>query len=234
MSDDWIKMRIDLQKHPKIVRLMQITSMDQYTIIGALHAVWCIFDAHSEDGVLHGYTHQIMDQMIHLDQFSASLEMVGWLKEVEGNRLVMPEFTSHNGKSAKKRSEDAKRKRESRKRPQNVRELSEDQRTKNGLEKEKEKEYINRSFDAFWDAYPRRVGKKKSFDRWCKISPDEETQKLILKNIRDRIHVGEWDLNRKEFIPHPDTFLNQERWNDEITIKNQNNLKLVGSDEVIF
>lgn len=114
MAGDWIKMRIDLQSHPKIVRILSATDSDKFRAIGGLHAVWSIFDTHSEDGVLNGYSAKTLDHVIGWEGFSAAMIAVGWMIETPQG-LVMPEFDEHNGKSAKRRAEDQRRKRESRK-----------------------------------------------------------------------------------------------------------------------
>ena len=123
MAGDWIKMRIDLQSHPKIVRILSATDSDKFRAIGGLHAVWSIFDTHCEDGVLNGYSAKTLDHVIGWEGFSAAMIAVGWMIETPQG-LVMPEFDEHNGKSAKRRAEDQKRKRESRKCPQIVQEES--------------------------------------------------------------------------------------------------------------
>lgn len=40
MAIDWIKMRVDLQTHPKVVRILSATGTDKFRVIGGLHAVW--------------------------------------------------------------------------------------------------------------------------------------------------------------------------------------------------
>ena len=143
MAGDWIKMRVDLQSHPKVVRILSATQSDKFRVIGGLHAVWSVFDAHSENGVLKGYTPELMDHIIGWDGFSRALESVGWLSFDGNDSLQIPEFTEHNGQSAKRRAEDQKRKRDDRKRPQNVRndsgQNSDDVRTR----EEKRREDIN-------------------------------------------------------------------------------------------
>jgi hypothetical protein len=138
MAGDWIKMRIDLQSHPKIVRILSATDSDKFRAIGGLHAVWSIFDTHSEDGVLNGYSAKTLDHVIGWEGFSAAMIAVGWMIETPQG-LVMPEFDEHNGKSAKRRAEDQKRKRESRKCPQNVREESFELRTREEKRREEDK-----------------------------------------------------------------------------------------------
>lgn len=150
----WIKMRSELLTHPKIVRILSAmrphdvqTKTDKFRVIGGLHAVWCIFDQHSEDGVLVGYTPELMDHMIGWEGFSQAMVSVDWLHFDGSQTLVLPEFDEHNSQSAKRRAEDQKRKEGGRKKdkcPQSVRNLSavtpDESPTESGLEKEKEKE----------------------------------------------------------------------------------------------
>jgi len=72
---------------------------------------------------------------------------------------------------------------------------------------------INISFDVFWDAYGKKVGNKKlCIQRWNKLK-DEERQTIIdtlpsfLKSISD-----------KKYLPYPEKYLNERRWEDEISI----------------
>lgn len=144
MAGDWIKMRIDLQSHPKIVRILSATGTDKFRVIGGLHAVWAIFDTHSEDGILQGYTPKALDHVIGWDGFAERMMDVGWLEELtEG--LVMPGFEDHNGKSAKRRAEDQKRKREARNSPQSVRNTSANDSDDSGTREEKRREDITTS-----------------------------------------------------------------------------------------
>jgi len=115
VAGDWLKMRIDLQSHPKVVRILSATDSDKFRVIGGLHAVWSVFDAHSENGQLLGYTPKTMDHIIGWDGFSQAMIDVGWLFYDGGQVLEMPDFLEHNGKSGKRRAEDQKRKRNVRK-----------------------------------------------------------------------------------------------------------------------
>jgi hypothetical protein len=115
VAADWIKMRTDLQSHPKIVRILSATRTDKFRVIGGLHAVWSVFDAHSVDGSLHGYTPDLLDHVIGWEGFARALESVGWLAFDGLETLTLPEFETHNGQSAKRRAEDQKRKKNIRK-----------------------------------------------------------------------------------------------------------------------
>lgn len=114
MAGDWIKMRTDLHTHPKVVRISSALRADRLRVVGGLHAVWCLFDAHAIDGKLDGYTAEALDDMIGFPGFAEALAAVGWL--VVGNEfLEAPRFDEHNGQSAKRRAMEAERKRNDRK-----------------------------------------------------------------------------------------------------------------------
>lgn len=114
MAGDWIKMRMGLRTHPKIVRMASALQADRFRVIGGLHAVWCLADEHTEDGSLPGYTLAALDDSIGWPGFAVALKDVAWLIE-EPQGLVLPRFEEHNGASAKRRAQDAERKRNDRK-----------------------------------------------------------------------------------------------------------------------
>lgn len=114
MAGDWIKMRADLHTHPKVVRMASALKADRLRIVGGLHSAWCLFDVHSVDGFLDGYSADTLDDLIGFPGFSRAMMAVGWLEE-NGESLVMPRFEAHNGQSAKRRAQDADRKRNVRK-----------------------------------------------------------------------------------------------------------------------
>lgn len=110
MAGDWIKMRVDLQTHPKVFRMASALNADKLRTIGGLHAAWCLFDVHATDGQIEGYTRDVLDAMIGWPGFAAAMVAVGWLEE-SGETLVAPRFDAHNGKSAKRRASESERKR---------------------------------------------------------------------------------------------------------------------------
>lgn len=140
MAGDWIKMRLSLQTHPKIVRILSATKSDKFRAIGGLHAVWSVFDTHSVDGRLDGYTPETLDHIIGWNGFSEALISVGWLALDGDDALVLPDFDEHNGASGKRRAEDQKRKRNSRKSPHSVRNLSDEDADSDWTREEKRRE----------------------------------------------------------------------------------------------
>lgn len=146
MAGDWIKMRLDLQTHPKVVRILSATKADKFRAIGGLHAVWSVFDTHSSDGRLLGYTPETLDHIIGWEGFAQAMISVGWLSTDGPETLILPEFDEHNGKSGKRRAEDQKRKRDERKSPQSVRNLSANEPDENVTREEKRREDKEKPF----------------------------------------------------------------------------------------
>lgn len=114
MAGDWIKMRTDLASSPKVVRMASALRADRLRVVGGLHAAWALFDAHSTDGWLEGYTVEIMDELIGWPGFAQAMIDVRWLSNADPARLCMPEFDTHNGQPAKRRAQEADRKRKER------------------------------------------------------------------------------------------------------------------------
>ena len=183
MAVDWIKMRVDLQSHPKVVRILSAmrphdvhNKTDKFRVIGGLHAVWSVFDAHCEDGILHGYTPETLDHVIGWDGFSGAMISVGWLIENSGVSLAMPEFSEHNGQSAKRRAEDQKRKRDSRSSTESVRNLSandvDKKRTRE--EKRREEKSINTPIPPNGDKPSKKESQAISLKAWLEeIKPEK-------------------------------------------------------------
>lgn len=114
MAGDWIKMGKDLLTHPKVVRMSSALRADRLRTVGGLFAVWCLFDTHSADGQLSGYTPEALDELVGMPGISAAMEAVGWLSNSEEG-VSLPRFEEHNGQSAKRRAQETDRKREDRK-----------------------------------------------------------------------------------------------------------------------
>ena len=77
----------------------------------------------------------------------------------------------------------------------------------------KEKKDSLELFDAFWDAYPRKINKGFSRSVFAKIKPSEETLQKMLSAIDKQKRSDQW--KEVKYIPHPSSWLNGERWEDE-------------------
>ena len=88
--------------------------------------------------------------------------------------------------------------------------------------KESKKVINNKDFDLFWEHYPKKVGKKKVQD---KFNSNNYPIDLIIKNIELQKKSDQWQ--NQQYIPNPETYLNQERWTDEVVLP-------VADDEPIY
>ena len=70
-------------------------------------------------------------------------------------------------------------------------------------------------FDQFWAAYPRKTGKGAARKWWARANPDDALLSAMLSTLDWQCKTQEWAKNGGEFIPHPTTWLNAERWTDE-------------------
>ena len=108
MAGDWIKMRGNLWDDPRVARIVDMTDSSEATVIGALYWLWSTADQHTEDGTMPGLTLKSIDRKTGVQGFGDALCVIGWIADhPEGIRIV--DFEKHNGTSAKKRLETAKR-----------------------------------------------------------------------------------------------------------------------------
>jgi len=68
------------------------------------------------------------------------------------------------------------------------------------------------TFEEFWNEYPAKKNKKKAKEKWLKLKP--ALHKKIIADIKERnLKDRQW---LQGYIPHPTTYLNGERREDEI------------------
>jgi hypothetical protein len=90
------------------------------------------------------------------------------------------------------------------------------------------------TFENFWSQYPKKVGKLTAKRSWEKLSLDNQ-QKALEAIVEHRKYWAakgtDW-----EYIPHASTWLNNERFSDEIVIEQKENkrppLPWYASDEL--
>ncbi|MDN8624566.1 helix-turn-helix domain-containing protein [Corynebacterium kroppenstedtii] len=76
-----------------------------------------------------------------------------------------------------------------------------------------ERESRSDRFDEFWDAYPRKVGKKKARAKFAAaVKAAGDAQRVI--DGAQRL-AADPNLPEKRFIPHPTTWLERGGWDDE-------------------
>jgi 5-methylcytosine-specific restriction endonuclease McrA len=70
-------------------------------------------------------------------------------------------------------------------------------------------------FEIFWKEYPRKIGKKKAIKAWT-AAKDKPALADILKSVQVAKLTEQWKKDSGKYIPHPSTWLNEGRWDDEV------------------
>jgi hypothetical protein len=77
---------------------------------------------------------------------------------------------------------------------------------------------VDHDFELFWRLYPKKTGKKaaiKAFHKARKAGlPEIDTLVAIIER---QASSGQWKRDNGQYIPNPTTWLNQGRWDDEVT-----------------
>ncbi len=88
-------------------------------------------------------------------------------------------------------------------------------------DKDKDKDKIKKetytgAFEAFWNAYPRHTNKKAALQAFQRINPDAGLLNIMLQALAAWCKSQQWTKDGGQFIPHPATWLNGRRWEDEL------------------
>ena len=71
-------------------------------------------------------------------------------------------------------------------------------------------------FESFWEIYPKHQDKKKAKQKFLKLCTDKKQYQEIMQGLRNVLPV--WAKKDTKYIPMPTTWLNGERWNDEVDL----------------
>ncbi len=108
MAGDWIKMRSNLWDDPRVARLVDLTDSSEAAVIGGLYWLWATADQHTADGFMPGLSCRQIDRKTGVAGLGQALVDIGWIENHTDGVLIV-NFEDHNGASAKKRAQTAKR-----------------------------------------------------------------------------------------------------------------------------
>ena len=72
-------------------------------------------------------------------------------------------------------------------------------------------------FDRFYKLYPRKQKRRAAESAWKTLAPDADLQQQILAALAKQATSIDWLKSGGQFIPHPATWLNGKRWEDELS-----------------
>lgn len=203
----WFKLYPEIANHP---RLRILSFEDRWHYVSLMCA--------KADGTLDQPNEKLRDQMLSVHLGLNPMEMAAVKDRLMDVELIADDWDIINWDD--KQSSDATG--AARKRRQRAREKlakEEELRNKNkeqnvtvtGQSRDIEKEEF---VERIWKLYPKKVAKNKCVKKLMKI--DMPTLALIEKNLRARV----WNPDPR-YILNPETYINQERWLDEISTPEQ-------------
>lgn len=220
MSGDWMKVELDTADKPEVQYIAGTLGIDPDAVLGKLFRVWAWFDKHTENGNAVGVTYSFIDRITNVTGFAEAMALAGWLSQ-SGHTLVLPKFDRHNGKTAKNRALTNERVAKSRilKRESNdecnaptvTKTVTREEKRR----EEKKKETTSVGFADFWAAYPRKIAKGEAEKAWSKLKPSPGLTTKIVSAVNAAAGCEQWARDGGKFIPHPATWLNGKRWEDE-------------------
>jgi hypothetical protein len=73
-------------------------------------------------------------------------------------------------------------------------------------------------FDLFWQAYPKKVGKDAARKAFEKRAVGDDLLARMLETLAKQTQSRDWQKDGGQFIPHPASWLNAARWEDEVAL----------------
>ena len=149
-------------------------------------------------------------KMIGLKE-DGSIEVLNWCKRQETNLTAAERAKSYRDrmKTVTKSSHGNARSSPKNRIEENREEKSVYSPTSEEVAKEME---IEEAFNLFWEAYPKKEDKKVAKIRFLNL--DKKSYPKIMEAIEIQKKTKQWQ--NRDFIPQPSTWLNQERWEDEV------------------
>ena len=71
-------------------------------------------------------------------------------------------------------------------------------------------------FEKFWKLYPKKKSRKDALKAWNKLNPDADQQVVMITALAKHCASLDWIKANGQYIPNAATWLNGERWHDEL------------------
>ncbi len=71
-------------------------------------------------------------------------------------------------------------------------------------------------FAVFWEEYPRKVAKPKAEQAWRRLKPSADVLTAILAALLVQRRSEDWRKEGGKYIPYPERYLKDRRWEDEV------------------
>ena len=228
----WIESHQGIERHPKTMKLSISMGWDIDQTIGKLHRLWWWCIDFAPDGNVSRHSADMVALAVGLsidqgEKFISSLLESGFLDRIsvkkQKNVYLIHDWLEYAGRYLR----DTKYKRN----PEKVHEIirlhssvvsrqSADNQPKvsrkSAVPTNQPNQPTSDAFEKFWMAYPRKVSKATALKAWIKINPENGIIEKINLALDAHKKSEQWKKDGGQFIPHPATWLNQRRWEDEL------------------
>ena len=241
----WLQVHQTLKDHRKTFDSADMLEIKPAYMIGLLTCFWLWALDNAPSGNLAGISARTIARAAgwpedDADNFVSSIKAAGWLDESEDGDLEIHDWYDYAGKLIDQREAEKQRSRRRRAKAKTEEETTDgrptddQEKTVGRVDKTRvDKTRVDKTkgdksptsakptaqddrFDQFWNAYPRKVGKKAAQNSWKKIKPTAELFEKIMQSLEAAKHSAQWQRENGQYIPHPTTWLNQGRWDDEL------------------
>lgn len=214
---DWIKVMKGLGRRREVLAVARALSISRKESAHTFVEIWQWADDETRNGKLPGITTTEIDAIAEIEGFAREMIAVGWLRQTESG-LELPRWNRHNGDNAKKRSQAAERMARKRERD-GIRAERNKPRNKSVTREEKRREDIDPPYggsithcEELYSLYPKKVGRGDAVKAIRKA-----LAKVPFNVLREAVSAYAQARTGQDpqFTPHPATWFNQERWNDD-------------------
>ena len=86
-------------------------------------------------------------------------------------------------------------------------------------------------FDHFWKAYPKKKAKESAQKSWDRQKLNSKATEIIAA-VETQKRTTDWTRESGRFIPHPATWLNSHRWEDDTSGNNPNIIEAIDTENI--
>lgn len=250
----WIQVHQSLKDHKKLYEAADELQIPPAYMLGLLVAFWLWALDNAPDGRLDEIRPRTIARAAgwdgDADKFIAALKTARFVDD-NGGALALHNWGEYTGKLLERREAERERSRKRREpgetvkpavdqqttagRPPDIQRTTEIQAPDVAPETEEKpaeapkENALERRFNSFWAAYPKKVAKATALKVWKRIRPDQALTDIMLAAIERQKRSEQWRKDNGQYIPNPTTWLNGGRWEDE-EVK-QGNAEYSGNNE---
>jgi len=87
-----------------------------------------------------------------------------------------------------------------------------------------DKSDVAQKFDDFWRAYPTKIKKKDAMKEWLRLAPKNGDFEKIMQALESFKESSQWRSDGGKYIPHPNKWLKDRRFDDDLPAPRQESL----------